>query len=103
MPAFQRSALRLIILAEPNLTGMAVHPKAELLTQIVDPSRNVEGNYRTYTVVTAEGQIITGMLASETRTSTTIIDAKAKDCGLLPAAGYRVDFVGCGTGGRSLT
>ena len=63
----------------PNLTGMAVHPKAELLTHIIDPSRNVEGNFRLYNVLTADGSVINGMLAGETRTSVTIIDSKAKE------------------------
>ena len=63
----------------PNLTGMAVHPKAELLTHIIDPSRSVEGNFRIYTVVTSDGLVMNGMLASETRTSITLIDAKAKE------------------------
>jgi uncharacterized protein len=62
----------------PNLTGMAVHPKAELLTHVIDPSRSVEGNFRSYTVVTAEGQVLTGMLASETRTAIELIDTDAK-------------------------
>jgi putative membrane-bound dehydrogenase-like protein len=62
----------------PDLTGMAVHPKAELLTHIIDPSRSVEGNYRLYNVLTLEGQVISGMLAGESRTSITIIDSKAK-------------------------
>ena len=62
----------------PNLTGMAVHPKAELLTHIIDPSRNVEGNYRLYNVLTTDGKAISGMLAGETRTSITIVDAQAK-------------------------
>ncbi|NQV25267.1 MAG: ThuA domain-containing protein [Rhodopirellula sp.] len=66
----------------PNLTGMAVHPKAELLTHIIDPSRSVEGNFRIYTVVTADGLVINGMLASETRTSITLIDSKAKETSL---------------------
>lgn len=66
----------------PNLTGMAVHPKAELLTHIIDPSRSVEGNFRIYTVVTADGLVLNGMLASETRTSITLIDAKAKETSL---------------------
>ena len=34
----------------PDLTGMAVHPKKELLVHILDPSRSVEGNFRVYTV-----------------------------------------------------
>ncbi|MEZ6057356.1 MAG: ThuA domain-containing protein [Planctomycetaceae bacterium] len=62
----------------PNLTGMAVHPKAELLVHILDPSRSVEGNFRAYTIVTSEGRIFTGMLTSETRTSVELLDAEAK-------------------------
>ncbi|MFG0253566.1 MAG: c-type cytochrome, partial [Rhodopirellula sp. JB053] len=62
----------------PNLTGMAVHPKAELLTHIIDPSRNVEGNFRLYNVLTLDGKVVNGMLAGETRTSITIIDSQAK-------------------------
>jgi uncharacterized protein len=62
----------------PDLTGMAVHPKAELLTHIIDPSRSVEGNYRAYTVVTQQGRIFTGMLASETRTSIELFDTEGK-------------------------
>ncbi len=63
----------------PNLTGMAVHPKAELLTHIIDPSRSVEGNFRVYTVLRMDGRIMNGMLASETRTSITLIDTKANE------------------------
>ncbi|HVX10593.1 MAG TPA: PVC-type heme-binding CxxCH protein [Pirellulales bacterium] len=62
----------------PDLTGMAVHPKAELLTHVIDPSRNVEGNYRVYTVVLVDGRLLTGLLAGETKTSIEIVDAEAK-------------------------
>ncbi len=62
----------------PDLTGMAVHPKLELLTHILDPSRSVEGNFRLYTVITDAGRIYSGMLAGETRTSIELIDAEAK-------------------------
>ncbi len=62
----------------PDLTGMAVHPKAELLTHILDPSQSVEGNYRSYAVLTLDGFVITGMLASETRTAIEIFDAQGK-------------------------
>ncbi len=62
----------------PDLTGMAVHPKAELLTHIIDPSRSVEGNFRLYTVLTDEGRIYTGMLAAETLTTIELIDTEAK-------------------------
>ncbi len=66
----------------PNLTGMAVHPKYELLTHIIDPSRSVEGNYRIYTVVTADGLVKNGMLASETRTSISLIDTKGEQANI---------------------
>ena len=62
----------------PNLTGMVVHPKEELLVHILDPSRNVEGNFRLYTVVTNEGRIFSGMLAAETRTTVELVDTEAK-------------------------
>ena len=63
----------------PNLTGMAVHPKHELLTHLIDPSRSVEGNFRIYTVVDIDGRVMNGMLAAETRTSITIVDSEAKE------------------------
>jgi putative membrane-bound dehydrogenase-like protein len=62
----------------PDLTGMAVHPKAELLGHIIDPSRSVEGNYRQYTVVTASGRILSGMMAGESRTSIELVDNEAR-------------------------
>lgn len=62
----------------PDLTGMAVHPKSHLLTEIIDPSRSVEGNYRQYIVATKGGRNITGLLTSETRTTVEILDAEAK-------------------------
>ena len=62
----------------PDLTGMAVHPKHELLVHILDPSRSVEGNFRIYTVSTVEGKVLTGMLAGETKTSIELVDTEGK-------------------------
>ncbi len=62
----------------PDLTGMAVHPKAELLLNILDPSRSVEGNFRVYSLVTTEGQVFTGLLAAETKSAVEILDADNK-------------------------
>ncbi|HEV7223542.1 MAG TPA: PVC-type heme-binding CxxCH protein, partial [Pirellulales bacterium] len=47
----------------PDLSGVAVHPKRELLVHILDPSRSVEGNFRQYSVITADGRTLTGLLA----------------------------------------
>ena len=62
----------------PDLTGMAVHPKEELLVHILDPSRSVEGNYRAYSVATADGQVINGLLASESKTALEFFDSEGK-------------------------
>jgi putative heme-binding domain-containing protein len=62
----------------PDLTGMATHPKAELLVAIMDPSRSVEGNFRVYRVSLQDGQVLNGLLASESKTAIEIIDAQAK-------------------------
>src|SRR5690606_14701026 len=62
----------------PDLTGMAAHPKDELLVHILDPNRSVEGNYRVYTVVTTRGEVLSGLLASESRTAMELIDSDAK-------------------------
>ncbi len=62
----------------PDLTGMAVHPKRELLVHLIDPNRSVEGNFRVYTVVTDDGRVLTGLLAGESKTAIEIVDAEAK-------------------------
>jgi len=62
----------------PDLTGMAVHPKAELLAHILDPSRDVEGNFRVYSVLTHDGVAISGLLASESKTAIEMFDVEGK-------------------------
>ncbi len=60
----------------PDLTGMAVHTKAELLGNILDPSRSVEGNFRVFTVTTLDGKVLTGLLASESQTALELFDSE---------------------------
>jgi putative membrane-bound dehydrogenase-like protein len=62
----------------PDLTGVAVHPKEHLLVDILDPSRSVEGNFRQYSLTTKSGRVLSGLLASETRTSVELLDAEGK-------------------------
>ena len=62
----------------PDLTGVAVHPKHELLIHILDPSRSVEGNFRVYSATLADGRVLSGMLAGESKTAIEIIDTEAK-------------------------
>ncbi len=67
----------------PDLTGMAAHPKAELLVNILDPSRSVEGNFVSYVVATSDGRTFNGLLASETKTAVELIDTEGKTVKLL--------------------
>ncbi len=62
----------------PDLTGMAVHPKHELLIHILDPNRSVEGNFRVYTAELSDGRVLSGMLAGESLTAIELIDTEAK-------------------------
>ncbi len=62
----------------PDLTGMNVHPKEHLLMEILDPGRSVEGNFRQYVVTTKDGRVLTGLLASESKTAVELVDSEAK-------------------------
>ena len=62
----------------PDLTGMAAIPRHELLINILDPSRSVEGNFVQYTVATTDGRVISGLLASESNHVVELIDAEGK-------------------------
>ena len=67
----------------PDLTGVAVHPKKEILVHLIDPSRNVEGNFRVYSLLLGDGRVKTGLLTSETKTSIEIVDSEAKKHSIL--------------------
>jgi hypothetical protein len=69
----------------PDLTGMAVHPKDHLLTDIIDPSRSVEANFRAYRVTMKKGQVLNGLLASESKTAIELFDAEGKKQTILRA------------------
>jgi putative heme-binding domain-containing protein len=56
----------------PDLTGMATHPKSELLVHILDPSRSVEGNFLQYTVATRDGRVLNGLVRARTDRTVTL-------------------------------
>jgi putative heme-binding domain-containing protein len=62
----------------PDLTGVAARKRGEILTEVIDPNRSVEGNFQQYTAITSDGEVLSGLLAAETRTAIEIIDAEAK-------------------------
>jgi putative heme-binding domain-containing protein len=61
----------------PDLTGIGARPKADLLAEVIDPNRSVEGTYRQWIVQTKD-EVVTGRLLSESRTSIELIDSAAK-------------------------
>jgi putative membrane-bound dehydrogenase-like protein len=51
----------------PDLTGMGVHGKRDLLIHVIDPNRVVEANYVSFNVRTKAGDVFNGIVARETR------------------------------------
>jgi hypothetical protein len=58
----------------PELTGIGARPKSEILTEILDPNRSVEANYKLWTVTQKDGESLSGRLDAETATSVEILD-----------------------------
>ncbi len=61
----------------PDLTGVGARAKADILAEIIDPNRSVEGTYRQWIVETKDDALY-GRLLSENATSIEIIDAQAQ-------------------------
>ena len=58
----------------PELTGVGAKPKGDILIDVLDPNRSVEGTFRQWTAKT-EDDVIAGKLAAESKTSVEILDA----------------------------
>jgi putative membrane-bound dehydrogenase-like protein len=56
----------------PDLTGMGVHGKHELLVHIVDPNRTVEANYVSFNLRTKGGEVYNGIVARDAKDSVTL-------------------------------
>jgi len=53
----------------PDLSGISSRPSAALLEDILDPSKEVSPDFINYTLTTKGGQILSGLVISETATS----------------------------------
>ena len=62
----------------PDLTGIAARDRAEIFTDILDPNRSVEANYRLWNVTTKDGETFSGRLETETQTTVEILDTTAQ-------------------------
>ena len=56
----------------PDLSGVGARPKETILIDVFDPSRQVTPEFVAYTLLTREGQVMSGVLVSETPTSITL-------------------------------
>jgi len=63
----------------PDLSGVASRPKEALLTDILDPSRQVSPDFISYTLVTAQGEALTGLIGAETSSGVTLRRANLPD------------------------
>ena len=62
----------------PDLTGIGKNPRHDILLNIIDPNRSVEGNYQLWIVQTNDGQTISGRLDTESQTTVEVLDAAGK-------------------------
>jgi putative membrane-bound dehydrogenase-like protein len=61
--------------AGPPLDGMGAHGRAELLTHIIDPNREVDPSFWQWNVTTRKGETLTGVVASENAAGLTLRNA----------------------------
>src|SRR5262249_6873339 len=54
------------------LSALRNKSREQLLTDILDPSREVDPRYLAYQVTTKKGQVLTGIIATETASSVTL-------------------------------
>jgi putative heme-binding domain-containing protein len=62
----------------PDLTGIAARDRTEIFTDILDPNRSVEANFRLWNVTTKGGETFSGRLETETQTTVEILDTTAQ-------------------------
>ncbi len=67
----------------PDLATLTNKSPEYLLSEILDPSKNLDSRYVEYFAMTKNGQTLTGILAAETSTSITLRAAEGKDQVLL--------------------
>ncbi|MGH7201965.1 MAG: c-type cytochrome, partial [Planctomycetaceae bacterium] len=62
----------------PEFASVKNKSADDLLIAILDPSREAQSNFQTYTVVTTQGKLISGIIAEESSTSVTLRRAEGK-------------------------
>jgi len=63
----------------PDLASVQNKSPSDLLVAIMDPNREAQPSFQTYTAVTLQGRIHTGIISAETAASLTLKRAEAKE------------------------
>ena len=69
----------------PNLAAFANRGAAAIVTNILDPNREVDPRYLTYLVRTRDGQLLEGMILDETAASVSLQSSDGKTHTILRA------------------
>jgi putative heme-binding domain-containing protein len=81
----------------PNLASMASRGLESVLQNILEPCREVDSQYLEYIVVTAAGEVLSGMIEAETATTVILLGPESKRTSVL-----RVDIEEMQSTGKSL-
>jgi putative membrane-bound dehydrogenase-like protein len=63
----------------PNLASVQNKSIADLLVAVLDPNREAQPNFNVYTVITLQGRVHNGIIATETASSLTLRRAESKE------------------------
>jgi putative heme-binding domain-containing protein len=61
----------------PDLSTIGTRGKRDLLLEILDPNRSVEGTYRAFELTLKNGDEFSGRIVGESRTAVELVDATA--------------------------
>ncbi|MEX0937103.1 MAG: PVC-type heme-binding CxxCH protein [Pirellulales bacterium] len=67
----------------PDIGDSRTKSPEQLLTDILDPNRAIDANYLSYAVVTRTGQVLTGIVTSESAGGITLLQQDGKSASLL--------------------
>lgn len=67
----------------PDISDSRVKQPTQILTDVIQPNRSIDGNYISYSAQTTDGRVLTGVLSAETPTSVTLRQPEDKSVTLL--------------------
>lgn len=67
----------------PDISDSRTKQPVQILTDVLQPNRAIDNNYVSYSVVTTDGKLLTGIIASDTASSITLKQPEGKSATLL--------------------